>query len=175
MARHVVARIGEIPEGGRKLVDLGGIPVGVFHVDGEYFAILNRCPHQAAPLADGHLWPGLLVADRPGEYVNRQDIPIISCIWHGWEFDLRTGQSVCDPQRLRVRNYDVQVRADGVATRIDLAATTYAVEQADEWIVVDLDRRPSGSAALGSHERLTHRPGTEAGASDRTDDGRHTR
>ena len=171
MARHVVARIGEIPEGGRKLVDLGGIPVGVFHVDGEYFAILNRCPHQAAPLADGHLWPGLLVADRPGEYVNRQDIPIISCIWHGWEFDLRTGQSVCDPQRLRVRNYDVQVRADGVATRIDLAATTYAVEQADEWIVVDLDRRPTSSVPRGSLEPLRGRTRTHVVPRHQFDDG----
>lgn len=175
MARHVVARVGEIPEGGRKVVDLGGIPVGVFHVGGEYFAILNRCPHQAAPLADGHLWPGLLVADHPGEYVNRQDVPIISCIWHGWEFDLRTGQSVCDPHRLRVRNYDVQVQADDVATKIDLAATTYPVEQSGDWIVVDLDRRPTVSAASATHERLTPRTGPEDGVSDPIDDGRRTR
>jgi nitrite reductase/ring-hydroxylating ferredoxin subunit len=152
MARHVVARVGEIPDGGRKVVDLDGIPVGVFHVNGDYFAILNRCPHQAAPLAEGHLWPGLLVSDQPGDYVNRQDIPVISCIWHGWEFDLRTGQSVCDPQRLRVRNYDVQV-ASGVEPQAEeIAATTYAVEQTGEWIVVDLDRRPNASRASSSDE-----------------------
>ena len=175
MARHVVARVGEIPDGGRKVVDLGGIPVGVFHVGGEYFAILNRCPHQAAPLADGHLWPGLLVADQPGEYVNRQDIPIISCIWHGWEFDLRTGQSVCDPQRLRVRNYDVQVQADDDPTKIELAATTYSVEQNGDWIVVDLDRRPTGSAVAATHGRLTRRTEREADVAHPIDGGRRTR
>ncbi|HEV8634819.1 MAG TPA: hypothetical protein VG370_11345, partial [Chloroflexota bacterium] len=34
---------------------------------------------------------------------------ILACIWHGWEFDIRTGQSWCDPVRLRVRRYDVEV------------------------------------------------------------------
>jgi 3-phenylpropionate/trans-cinnamate dioxygenase ferredoxin subunit len=141
MSRHVVARVGEIPEGGRKVVDLDGIAVGVFHVGGEYLAVLNRCPHQGAPLCDGHLWSGLLVSRTPGEYQN-QDVPILSCIWHGWEFDLRTGQSVCDPHRLRVRNYDVRVEAVDSAETPRLRATTFAVEETAGWIVVDLDRRP---------------------------------
>lgn len=148
MARHVVARSGEIPEGGRTIVDLGGIPVGIFNVGGEYFAILNRCPHQGAPLCEGHLWPGLLVSGHPGDYTNRADVPVISCIWHGWEFDLRTGQSVCDPQRLRVRNYDVRVEAAD-SDEMELQATTYAVEELGGVIVVDLDRRPSGGERSG--------------------------
>ena len=138
----MVARSGEIPEGGRKIVDIGGMTVGIFNVGGEYFAILNRCPHQGAPLCEGHLWPGLLVSDHPGDYTNRADVPIISCIWHGWEFDLRTGASVCEPQRLRVRNYDVRVEAAGT-DRINLHATTYAVEEVGGVIIVNLDRRPS--------------------------------
>ncbi len=151
MARHVVARSGEIPEGGRTIVNIGGLPIGIFNIDGEYFAILNRCPHQGAPLCEGHLWPGLLVSSEPGEYTNRAEVPIISCIWHGWEFDLRTGQSVCDPQRLRVRNYDVKVEAAGT-DGLNLHVTTYAVEELGGVIVVDLDRRPStGEAAKLSH------------------------
>ncbi len=153
MSRYLVARVGEIPEGGRKLVQLGGLPVGVFHVGGEYYAILNRCPHQAAPLAEGHIWSGLLTSEVPGQYVNRRDVPILSCIWHGWEFDLRTGQSVCDPNRLRVRNYDVRVTKDGLSDPVTAAnrdwehATTFLVEANDDWIVVDLDRRPAGAAS----------------------------
>jgi 3-phenylpropionate/trans-cinnamate dioxygenase ferredoxin subunit len=130
----------------------------VFHLGGEYFAILNRCPHQAAPLAEGHVWPGLLTAEVPGEYVNRQDVPIISCIWHGWEFDLRTGHSVCDPHRLRVRSYDVSVTPDRPTIPVAFKeqslkqATTYPVELSDEWIIVDLGRRPKSRS---SHPAVT--------------------
>ena len=69
----------------------------------------------------------------------------------------------------------MQVQADDVATKIDLAATTYPVEQSGDWIVVDLDRRPTVSAASATHERFTPRTGPEDGVSDPIDDGRRTR
>ena len=80
-----------------------GRSIGVFNVDGEYFALRNRCPHQGGPLCEGT--PGrLLTLDRAGR-VPRTAAPgeILRCPWHGWEFDIRTGQSWCDPRRLRVR------------------------------------------------------------------------
>ena len=51
MARHVVATTSEIPAGGNKVVTVGGREIVVFHVNGEFFALLNRCPHEGAPLA----------------------------------------------------------------------------------------------------------------------------
>jgi nitrite reductase/ring-hydroxylating ferredoxin subunit len=50
MARHIVARIREIPPGGNKVVSIDGRDIVVFHVNGEFFALLNRCPHEGAPL-----------------------------------------------------------------------------------------------------------------------------
>src|SRR5438132_223763 len=108
VARYVVAKAGEIPPGGRKIVELHGRSIGVFNVDGEYCALLNWCPHQGARLCEGRLWSAL-EASVPGEYQTSRAGEIIACILHGWEFDLRTGQSWCDPERLRVRAYDVQV------------------------------------------------------------------
>jgi 3-phenylpropionate/trans-cinnamate dioxygenase ferredoxin subunit len=108
VARYVVAEAGEIPPGGRKLVELDGRSIGVFHVNGEYFALLNWCPHQAARLCEGKLWSAL-EGSVPGDYQTSRDGEIIACPWHGWEFDLRTGQSWCDPERLRVRAYDVRI------------------------------------------------------------------
>ena len=46
MARHIVARTTEIPPGGNKVVDVDGRDIVVFHVNGEFFALLNRCPHE---------------------------------------------------------------------------------------------------------------------------------
>ena len=67
MARHIVATVGEIPPGGRKIVEAAGRSIGVFNVGGEYFALRNRCPHQGGPLCEGLLW-GLLEASEPGEF-----------------------------------------------------------------------------------------------------------
>jgi len=53
MTRHIVARTTEIPPGGNKVVGIDGRDIVVFHVNGEYFALLNRCPHAGAPLDKG--------------------------------------------------------------------------------------------------------------------------
>jgi 3-phenylpropionate/trans-cinnamate dioxygenase ferredoxin subunit len=110
VSSHIVAALGEIPPGGRKIVEVEGISIGVFNVGGELFALRNRCPHQGGPLCEGKLW-GLLEARAPGEYTLSRRGEILSCGWHGWEFDLRTGQSWTDPRRLRARTYEVRVEA----------------------------------------------------------------
>ena len=113
MPRYVVAEAGEIPPGGRKIVEVAGRSIGVFNVGGEYFALRNRCPHMGGPLCEGKTW-GALTADKPGEFNYSRPGEIIACIWHGWEFDLRTGQSWCDPVKLRVRAYEVSVEGGEV-------------------------------------------------------------
>ena len=114
--KYVVASVDEIPPGERKIVEVAGRSIGVFNIDGEYFALRNRCPHQGGALCEGKLW-GVLKADVPGvfEYSPRKEI--LTCPWHGWEFHVRTGQSWCDPRRLRVRSYEVSVEDGAVLTR----------------------------------------------------------
>ena len=111
--RFVVGTTSEIPPGERKIVTVAGRSIGVFNVEGQYYAIRNRCPHQGAPLCEGKLW-GSLRADKPGSFQYDGTKEIIACISHGWEFSVKTGQSWCDPQRLRVRRYDVELE-DGKA------------------------------------------------------------
>lgn len=108
MARYVVAAVDEVPPGGRLIVDVGGRSIGVFNVDGEYLAVRNRCPHQGGPLCEG-VQLGALHSAGPGEYEYDRPNEIIRCPWHAWEFDLRTGASWFDPERTRVRAYDVEV------------------------------------------------------------------
>ena len=108
MARHIVAEVGEIPPGERKLVEVAGRSIGVFNLGGEFFALRNRCPHQGGPLCLGKVF-GLASAAVPGAVEYTRPGEILTCAWHGWEFDIRTGHSWCDPQRLRVRRYDVTV------------------------------------------------------------------
>jgi len=65
MSRHVVAALSELPPGSRKLVNIDGRPIGVFNIGGEFFALLNRCPHQGGNLCEGRLI-GLVESPAPG-------------------------------------------------------------------------------------------------------------
>src|SRR5215211_2888462 len=108
MTRYIIATVAEIPPGGRKIVEIAGRSIGVFNLGGEFFALRNRCPHQGGPLCAGSLG-GLVSSPGPGEYHYSRAGEIVRCPWHGWEFDIRTGQSWCDPARVRVRSYPVTV------------------------------------------------------------------
>jgi nitrite reductase/ring-hydroxylating ferredoxin subunit len=132
MASHAVARVQEIPPGGRKLVEVAGRSIAVFNLGGEFFALLNRCPHQGGPLCAGVQFSAL-TSSVPGEYVHSRAGELIRCPWHGWEFDIRTGRSWFDPGGTRVRSYPVAVRSGE-----ELTAETYPVSVRDDYVVVEL-------------------------------------
>src|SRR5205823_9390794 len=96
MTRHIVARTTEIPPGGNKVVDVDGRDIVVFHVNGEFFALLNRCPHEGAPL-DKAACVARLTSPEPGVYQRSRVGELLRCAWHGWEFDMRTeiGRAAC--------------------------------------------------------------------------------
>lgn len=108
MATHVVARVSELPPGERKVVEVEGRSIGVFNVNGDFHALRNVCPHQGAPLCLGAV-KGTAAATRPGEYRWEREGEILACPWHGWEFDIKTGRSIFNPHKMRVRSYEVSV------------------------------------------------------------------
>lgn len=160
--RYVVGLVEEIPAGERKIVQIAGRSIGVFNVNGEFFALRNRCPHQGGPLCAG--WTGAWVhSDGPGDYQRSRPGEMVRCPWHGWEFDVRTGQSWFDPAKVRVRSYEVAVERGAAiaqclpsppltAAESDTAggpagfvkgpyvAETYPVSIERDYVVVDLGR-----------------------------------
>ncbi len=136
MARFVVARAGEIPPGGRKLVSVRGRDVALFNVRGELFALLDRCPHQGGSLCRGKL-VGLVESDEPGRYRYHRQGEIVRCPWHGWEFDLRTGKSQCDPQRTWVRSFPTSVEAGAQLAEEPYVALTFEVSVEDDYVIIE--------------------------------------
>ena len=67
MSRHVVAATSEIKPGERKLLTIKGREIGVFNVDGAFFALANRCPHAGGPMCEGRV-VGLVRSNGPGSY-----------------------------------------------------------------------------------------------------------
>lgn len=91
-----VARLADLGERGRKVVQVGEVEIALFRVDERVFAIQNRCPHRSGPLIRGFLEPG----------------PGIRCPMHGWRYDLATG--ACDrPAKATV--YPVRVEGEEIA------------------------------------------------------------
>jgi len=108
---HLVCAVEELPPGQRKIIDAGGLSIGVFNVHGEYFALRNVCPHQLAPLCEGRI-TGTNAPGEVGEFNWIKDGEIIRCPWHAWEFEIMTGRSVFNPHRLKVGTYRVKVLSD---------------------------------------------------------------
>jgi 3-phenylpropionate/trans-cinnamate dioxygenase ferredoxin subunit len=116
-ARHYVCRTEELPMGQRRIVRIGSKSIGVFNVGGEFFALLNVCPHQFAPLCEGRIC-GYNAPSRVGEFLHEREGEILRCPWHGWEFDIKTGRSIFNPHRVRTARYEVRVEpAPGTAPR----------------------------------------------------------
>lgn len=137
MARHVVASLAELPPGSRKLVKTAGRPIVVFNVAGELFAVSNRCPHAGGELQHGRL-TGLTTSSGAGDYQYARKGEILRCPWHGWEFDLRTGKSFCDPSTVKVRNYQVTVEPGAKLVEGPYKAETFQVAVEGEYVVVEV-------------------------------------
>ena len=110
----VIAPVDELPPGTRKFLTIDERPIAVFNIKGEFFGLLNRCPHQGAALCEGPLI-GLAQSTDPGDITYTRLGEILRCPWHGWEFDLRTGKSHCDPHRLFTRQYKTSVERETAA------------------------------------------------------------
>jgi nitrite reductase/ring-hydroxylating ferredoxin subunit len=110
--RHYAARTGDIPEGGRKLVQVKGMEIGLFRVEGELYAWRNVCPHAAAPVCRGPVC-GTKLPSMVYEYKYGMEGQILRCPWHGWEFDLESGEHLVDPA-VRLRGFDIEVEGEDV-------------------------------------------------------------
>ena len=137
MSRHIVAPARELPPGGRRAVTVKGRPLVLLNAGGEYFALLDRCPHQGAKLSGG-LLGGIAQGSGPGDVRYSRAGEFLRCPWHGWEFDIRTGQSWCDPTRVRTRTYPVSVASGGALVEGPYVAETFAITVEDDYLVVEV-------------------------------------
>lgn len=112
-----VCRREELEPDSRKVISVEkGREIGIFNVDGEYYAVENVCPHRGGPVCNGQIqkkikaeWKG------PGNRIEEtfSSIPTIACPWHGWEFKLENGEHIGD-SKIYVKTYEVVVEDDNV-------------------------------------------------------------
>jgi 3-phenylpropionate/trans-cinnamate dioxygenase ferredoxin subunit len=98
MATFDVAPVEELRPGSVKIVMAGSITVGVYNLNGEYFALEDRCSHDDGPLCEGDFDP---------------DEGVAICPRHGANIDIRTGRPRTLPAVEPVATYPVRVE-DGI-------------------------------------------------------------
>lgn len=150
--RIVVCRLDEFPPGERRIVAAGRRSIGVFRVGDRFYAINNHCPHMGGPLCRGRTKPWV-TSGGPGEFVLDEDDALLACPWHGWEYDLATGQSFLGPGEPPVRTYEVSVESETPepaprAGRMPgpYVADTFPVHIEDAYVVVETTPRPAAQA-----------------------------
>lgn len=115
----VVGRPADVPEGGSIVVTVGRREIGIFRVDGQFYGLLNRCPHLGGPLCAGQIVTDV-VSTMPGDVRSRPGRTFVTCPWHNWEFDIKTGQSYWN-ERLRAMPFPVSVAGKDAVAGLDLA------------------------------------------------------
>lgn len=91
-----VASTADVKPGQAVVVEVNGKTLAVFNIDGAFHAIDNTCVHRGGPLGEG---------DIHGK--------VVACPWHGWQFDVTTGECVKNPSA-KVEVYQVKVEGDDV-------------------------------------------------------------
>ena len=101
-SRIRVAAVADVPIGTGRVVEAGGKEIGLFNVEGRFYAIDNVCPHRGGPLGEGDLEGAIVV-----------------CPWHAWRWDVASGANANNPA-VKVACFAVVV--DGGEVFLDLPA-----------------------------------------------------
>jgi nitrite reductase/ring-hydroxylating ferredoxin subunit len=88
---HTVARVEELPPGSARVVAVGDEEVAVFHCEDGFHATQGHCLHMGGPLGRGKL-----------------EGCVVTCPWHGWQYDVRTGENEFD-RAIKLATYEVVV------------------------------------------------------------------
>lgn len=95
-----VATQSEIAPGTSKCVEANGKAIALFNVNGNFYALDDTCPHRGGPLSEGFVEDG-----------------VVTCPWHGWQFQLATGDCLTDPSTAQ-NKYEVKIEGNDVLINV---------------------------------------------------------
>lgn len=95
-----IAHIDDLKPGECKIVEAKDRTIALYNVDGTYYATDNTCLHRQGPLGEGEL-----------------DEEIITCPWHGWQYNVTTGENTFDPS-MKVETFEVKIEGNNVNVKI---------------------------------------------------------
>src|SRR5258708_3936237 len=117
MAEQYVGEIAEFKDGDRRIIFAGDNEIGIFRHEGQFYAYSNFCLHQGGPACEGLTIAKVeerLLPDKTsqGLYFSENEMHFV-CPWHGYEYDMKTGECVSD-RKLKLRKYKELEKRDEV-------------------------------------------------------------
>jgi nitrite reductase/ring-hydroxylating ferredoxin subunit len=115
MPELLVEKVSDFSDGERRIVCHDELEIGVFHWQGRFYAYQNVCLHQGGPCCEGVIMrkvEDVLAPDRTwiGQKFSDQEAHFV-CPWHGYEYDIRTGECAGN-RKLRLKSYEVVQRGE---------------------------------------------------------------
>ena len=101
MPEFRVATVGEVPPGQGRAVRVGDRQIAVFNLSGAFYAVDDRCPHMGADLSCG------VLRDRT-----------VICTWHGWQFDLESGDCL-NVEWAKLRRYPLTLKGEDIFLTVE--------------------------------------------------------
>ncbi len=95
-----IAKLSELKPGSGETVDVENASIALFNVNGMVHAIDNTCRHRGGPLGEGQL-----------------DGQVVTCPWHGWQFDVTNGNCLTKPEACLTR-YPVKIEGDKILVEL---------------------------------------------------------
>jgi nitrite reductase (NADH) small subunit len=106
--RFLIGKSGNFSIGEMTALEVNGREIGITRLrDGALRAVLNRCPHKGAPICRG-LIAGVWESSFPGELELDESRSVLVCPWHGFAYDLRTGDELDWNRPSRLRLYPIE-------------------------------------------------------------------
>jgi nitrite reductase (NADH) small subunit len=116
--KHPVGSVADFQPGTAKVVQVGSRSIGVINSAGKLYAVLNVCPHALAAVCEWGTVTGTQLPCLPGELRYGMEGRILRCPWHGYEFDLETGEAVFTNFRGKLRTFPVSIDDDQVLIEV---------------------------------------------------------
>jgi nitrite reductase/ring-hydroxylating ferredoxin subunit len=116
MPERYVAKASEMHEGDRRIVVAGDDEICVFSMGDAYYAYSNYCVHAGGPACEGLLINkvvDIIASDRTYQGQTFSDVVHFVCPWHGYEYDLATGECIGD-RKLKLKKFEVVRRGDEI-------------------------------------------------------------
>ena len=116
MAEQYVGKTGEFKDGDRRIIFAGDNEIGVFRHEGQFYAYSNFCLHQGGPACEGMITPNVVDVFAKDKTYQGQvfgEETHFVCPWHGYEYDLKTGECIGD-RKQKLRKFEVVKRGEDI-------------------------------------------------------------